>query len=176
MLLTFFAVVASGPSPFLPPLLQFTNGTVVATPAAWRERRVEVSTLAQTTFLGTIPDPAPLTSHTILNSTAAGDGVACTFVELVFDVSAGGTAGATVAMVVEIIAATDSTGACERTLLSAVSLLPECLSTRGEFRGRRNPARTTHKTHLVPFAPNANVAVLQSKYRTNARTFGDAAH
>jgi hypothetical protein len=39
-------------SPFLPPLLTFENGTAVETAEAWRERRAEVSRLAQVSECG----------------------------------------------------------------------------------------------------------------------------
>ena len=39
-------------SPFLPPLLTFENGTTVETAEAWRERRAEVSRLAQVSECG----------------------------------------------------------------------------------------------------------------------------
>ena len=41
------APVLANPSPYLNPLLIFENGSAVATKAAWRERRTEVSRLSQ---------------------------------------------------------------------------------------------------------------------------------
>ena len=69
--------------------------SVVSTPAAWSERRGEVLKLAEQSFLGTLPEgpPPALSSAKTLNTTAAGDGVACTFVELTFDTSGGGGGG-----------------------------------------------------------------------------------
>ena len=98
------------PSPYLPPLLIFENGTRVNTVEAWAERRVEVSRLAQQTFLGTLPaaPTPPLIKHTVLNTTSAGDGVSCTFLELTFDTSAGGAGIAEVSFPLEIIAPTDA--------------------------------------------------------------------
>ena len=78
--------------------------------AAWRERRTEVSRLAQETFLGTFPTSVPpLTKHVVLNSTSSGDGTACTFVQLTFDTSAGGGGVKEVSFPLEIIAPTDNT-------------------------------------------------------------------
>lgn len=92
------------PSPYLPPLLVFENGTRVETAEAWAERRSEVWRLAQTTFLGTVPDVAPpLTAHSVLNTTVAGDGVNCTFIELTFDTSKGGGGVPSVSFPIEII-------------------------------------------------------------------------
>ena len=86
------------------------NGSAVESAAAWRERRTEVSRLAQETFLGTFPSSVPpLTKHVILNSTSAGDGTACTFVQLTFDTSAGGGGVKEVSFPLEIIAPTDNT-------------------------------------------------------------------
>lgn len=100
------------PSPYLPPLLVFENGTRVNTVESWAERRNEVWQLAQTTFLGTVPDEAPpLSSHTVLNTSVAGDGVNCTFVQLTFDTSNGGGGVPAVSFPIEIIHPTfDATG------------------------------------------------------------------
>jgi hypothetical protein len=113
MLATLLALASAPsftPSPFLPPLLVFDNGSAVESAAAWRERRAEVSRLAQETFLGTLPaaPPPPLLRHTVLNTTSAGDGVSCTFLELTFDTSAGGAGVAEVSFPLEIIAPTDA--------------------------------------------------------------------
>ena len=103
------APVIRNPSPYLPPLLRFENGSQVVDEAGWRQRRHEVSRLAQETFLGTYPaDVPPLSSHRIINVTAAGEGVSCTFVELTFDTSRGGGAVASVTLPLEIIAPTDN--------------------------------------------------------------------
>ena len=92
------------PSPYLPPLLRFENGTRVETADSWGERRGEVWRLAQTTFLGTVPDEVPpLTSHSVLNTSVAGDGVNCTFIELTFDTSKGGGGVPAVSFPIEII-------------------------------------------------------------------------
>ena len=103
------APLIATPSPYLPPLLTFENGTDVSDEAGWRQRRLEVSRLAQEAFLGTYPaDVPPLISHTVLNVTEAGEGVSCTFVELTFDTSRGGGSVPTVTLPLEIIAPTDA--------------------------------------------------------------------
>ena len=103
------APLIATPSPYLPPLLTFENGTEVSDEAGWRQRRLEVSRLAQEAFLGTYPaDVPPLISHTVLNVTEAGEGVSCTFVELTFDTSRGGGSVPTVTLPLEIIAPTDA--------------------------------------------------------------------
>ena len=118
-LLTFAAVCAAisasqseantATGPFLPPLLLFNNGSAVASVAAWATRKAEVASLLQTTILGTLPATAPpLVAHSILNTTSAGDGVACTFVSVTFDTAGGGVAK-TVEFVIEVIHATDTT-------------------------------------------------------------------
>lgn len=172
LLQPFLRVAASAPqiakpSPYLPPLLVFENGTAVVDEAGWRDRRIEVSRLAQETFLvsravaywrrdrlatvytseaehfvmlpggawwslvaacwllvvllllihsflllplqGTYPsDVPPLVRHRVINTTAAGDGVSCTFIELTFDTSKGGGGVPTVTLPLEIIAPTDA--------------------------------------------------------------------
>ena len=104
------APMLATPSPYLNPLLIFENGSAVTTEAAWRERRAEVSRLSQEAFVGTYPTDVPkLLKHVVLNTTSAGDGVSCTFVELTFDTSGGGTTThKTVSFPLEIIAPTDS--------------------------------------------------------------------
>eukprot|EP00040_Diaphanoeca_grandis_P027832 m.159300 g.159300 ORF g.159300 m.159300 type:complete len:763 (+) comp31130_c0_seq2:1-2289(+) len=78
------------PGPWLPDLLEFENGTTVTNANEWTARRLEVLKLAETTFLGTIPSQIPpILSHKIINTTSAGDGVECVFIECVFDTSAG---------------------------------------------------------------------------------------
>ena len=92
------------PSPFLPPLLEFENGTAVETGAAWTERRGELKYLLQTYILGSFPQfPPPLKEAVTLNCTHAGPGVTSTFVRLTFDTSAGGGGIETVSFSVELL-------------------------------------------------------------------------
>eukprot|EP00037_Helgoeca_nana_P029676 m.357851 g.357851 ORF g.357851 m.357851 type:complete len:314 (+) comp28027_c0_seq13:203-1144(+) len=55
------------------------------------------------------PAPPTLNSHQVINRTSAGDGVVCTFVELVFDTSGGGPVP-TVSLTVEILEPVDPPG------------------------------------------------------------------
>jgi hypothetical protein len=55
------------------------------------------------------PAPPTLNSHQVINRTSAGDGVTCTFVELVFDTSGGGPVP-TVSLTVEILQPVDPPG------------------------------------------------------------------
>lgn len=68
-----------------------------------------MSQLVQETFLGTIPsqDP-PLTEYVVLNTSNAGEGVTSSFVELTFNVTAGGSNDQDVRFTIEVIQATNS--------------------------------------------------------------------
>eukprot|EP00947_MAST-08B_sp_MAST-8B-sp1_P005841 g5841.t1 len=75
------------PTPFLPPLLEFSNGTAVESSHAWfSERRGEIKALLAEVLLGTVPEPsAQLHSAARLNTTIAGIGVNRSFWNLTFD-------------------------------------------------------------------------------------------
>ena len=82
---------------FLQPLLVFNNGSAVASPAAWAERRGEVAALLEGAILGARPPaPPPLTRATVLNYTRAvgvgAGGSTSVFVELEFATPSGGVA------------------------------------------------------------------------------------
>jgi hypothetical protein len=86
--LSFIIACALGftPSPFLPPLLKFNNGSSVTTAEQWMsDRRPEVSYLVQTIMTGTLPTVAPpLVSAKHINSTELSGGNS-SFVELSFN-------------------------------------------------------------------------------------------
>ena len=80
-------VVSSAPSPFLPPLLRFNNGSVVDTAEQWiGGRRGEVAALVQEVITGSIPSGSipPLIRSRTINTTRLVGGNS-TFVELTFD-------------------------------------------------------------------------------------------
>ena len=76
--------VSSAPSPFLPPLLRFNNGSVVDTAEQWiGGRRGEVAALVQEVITGSIPSGSipPLIRSRTINTTRLVGGNS-TFVEL----------------------------------------------------------------------------------------------
>jgi hypothetical protein len=96
------------PTPFLPPLLSFNNGSEVTAAAQWPARRAEVSSLLQQHILGTLPAggaaAAPLTHAEVLNTTEIGGGSTSSLVRLTFDVHSGGSKELdTVSFVIEIL-------------------------------------------------------------------------
>lgn len=95
------------PSPFLPPLLEFNNGSEVTTPAQWSARRDEVSSLLQQHILGSLPAgggaAAPLLHADVLNTSEIGGGATSSLVKLTFDVRSGGSETDTVSFVIEIL-------------------------------------------------------------------------
>jgi hypothetical protein len=93
------------PTPYLPPLLRFDNGSAVTSAAAWHaSRRDEVKTLLMDTLLGTIPStPPPLTRAVRLNTTVVGTGVSCSFFNLTFDTRSGGGIEAALTFPIEVI-------------------------------------------------------------------------
>ena len=98
-------LAAFTPSPFLPPLLTYDNGTTVATAGQWPARRAEVATLLQDHILGTLPPAgaAPLTRAEVINTTQIGGGSTSSLVKLTFDVHQGGTETDTVSFIIEIL-------------------------------------------------------------------------
>lgn len=61
------------PSPYLPELLRFDNGSAVTTAAQWTARREEIKGLIQTYLTGTLPtSQAKLEAHRNINSTSVG--------------------------------------------------------------------------------------------------------
>jgi len=83
------------PSPFLPPLLRFDNGTIITAPHEWAARRAELWRSLQHNLLGTVPTHRPtLTDAAVLNRTTDGSTVS-TFVALSFHVPADGCASGT---------------------------------------------------------------------------------
>jgi hypothetical protein len=95
------------PSPFLPPLLEFNNGSEVTTSAQWSARRDEVSSLLQQHILGSLPAgggaAAPLLHADVLNTSEVGGGATSSLVKLTFDVRSGGSETDTVSFVIEIL-------------------------------------------------------------------------
>ena len=110
VLLLFSALtdIVSGfsPSPFLPPLLKFENGSTVRTSLAWTERRVEIKRLLQDVILGSTPpaSASPLLHAELINKTIAGEDLTCSFWNLVFGVIVAGLKQDTLSFPVEIIA------------------------------------------------------------------------
>ena len=95
------------PTPWLPPLLEFTNGSAVTSLAAWRDRRVELKQLLSKYVLGTMPSTPPeLLSATSVNKTSMGHYGTSTseFIELVFNTSGGSGNIPTVSFVIEVLA------------------------------------------------------------------------
>lgn len=74
------------PSPFLPPLLLFSNGTTVTSAAQWAERRAEVGGLLQQHIIGSLPKAAPplVSSHVINRTRDDRSGALSAFVRLGF--------------------------------------------------------------------------------------------
>eukprot|EP00750_Incisomonas_marina_P019905 INCI3649.3.p1 GENE.INCI3649.3~~INCI3649.3.p1 ORF type:complete len:554 (+),score=76.73 INCI3649.3:120-1781(+) len=85
---------AFAPTPFLPPLRQFVNGTKVESLEAWAERRDELKWLLQQHLLGGMPplDATTLESAVVINQTSyvapgeseEGGGSQASFVNLTF--------------------------------------------------------------------------------------------
>ena len=109
-------VSSFSPSPFLPPLLKFNNGTTVQTPVAWAERRVEIKKLLQDVILGSTPpaSASPLLRAELVNQTVAGEDLTCSFWNLVFEVIAGGIRQDTLSFPIEVIAPTKGAGIQKR--------------------------------------------------------------
>ena len=92
-----FSIYQEPIAPFLPPLLQFENGTQVKDVASWEQRKVEVQSLLQDYILGTLPvTGGPILSKVdVINSTVyqeinALDAATSTFLRLTFNTTDGG--------------------------------------------------------------------------------------
>jgi pimeloyl-ACP methyl ester carboxylesterase len=73
-------------NPDLPSLLTFNNGTAVTTPEQWTQRRAEVLTSMEDTFIGTFPQQAPsIIGSQILSRTVAPDGSTRSNIRLTFN-------------------------------------------------------------------------------------------
>ena len=94
-------VAAIVPSPFLPELLRFDNGTKVETEDAWEARRAELWSSLEHELLGTMPTLRPtLAASSVLNETVDGQ-LQCTYVSLTYAVRAGGTQN--ISVVIELL-------------------------------------------------------------------------
>ena len=103
------AAAAFVPSPFLPPLLQFENGTAVTSASQWPARRAEISSLLQTVVVGTLPTALPvLSGHKVLNTTAQSGGCS-SWLELTFTLPASVTPPS-ISFDIEVFLPTDSVG------------------------------------------------------------------
>ena len=100
------------PSPFLPPLLKFNNGSIVKTPMAWAERRIEIKKLLQDVILGSTPpaSASPLLRAELINKTNTGNDLTCYFWNVVFEVVAEGIRQDTLCFPLEIVAPTKGDG------------------------------------------------------------------
>lgn len=91
-------------------LLRFTNGTAVASAAAWAERREELKGLLGEHILGHPPDRVPaLAGAREINATTSRGGVTSRFVELAFE-DAGAPGQTAHAFVVEVLAPAEEKG------------------------------------------------------------------
>ena len=95
-MISILALGALGASPFLPPLLKFSNGSRVTSSEAWfRARRPEVASLTQEILLGRVPDTVPaLVAARTINTTRTASSTS-SFVNLTFAVVVASVAGFT---------------------------------------------------------------------------------
>jgi hypothetical protein len=96
-------IMTSRPSPFLPDLLSFDNGTRVASARQWEGRRAELWSRLERELLGSMPTRPRLTLTEVLNKTVDGATVS-TYVALTFTVQSGPeVAPANASFVIELL-------------------------------------------------------------------------